>query len=79
MDAAAASEAGRLLAGMRRRRAKVCPECQESFVATGKQLYCDPKCSKRRWWRENRGAGTPQGLAQVKQLELGIEGGAAMT
>jgi hypothetical protein len=78
MDAAAASEVGRALAGMRRRRDKVCPVCQESFVAFGRQVYCAPKCSKRRWWLANRGGPAP-GAARPQQLPLGIGEDTAVT
>ena len=74
----AASGAGRLLAGMRRHRAKVCPVCRTEFVAFGKQVYCSRTCSKRHWWRANRGVPAP-GAARAEQLALGIGEATAVT
>jgi hypothetical protein len=68
----------RALAGMRRHRDKVCPVCQAAFSAFGKQIFCSRKCSKRHWWRTNRGLAA-SGAARPQQLSLGIGEDTAVT
>jgi hypothetical protein len=63
---------------MRRHRDKVCPVCQTAFVAFGKQIFCSRRCSKRHWWRTNRGLGAPRAV-RAEQLALGIGEDTAVT
>ena len=57
-DREAASEAGRLLAALRRRITVTCAECATVFEATTagrrKRQFCSANCQMRNWRRRKR-------------------------